>query len=67
MAYNYRTKALRNANIRKAISLTINRKSLTKNVLKNGAKAPYGIAPEAMSKNIKWEGFRQGRQCKTIR
>ncbi|GAA3602739.1 peptide ABC transporter substrate-binding protein [Secundilactobacillus similis DSM 23365 = JCM 2765] len=51
IAYNYRTKALRNANIRKAISLTINRKSLTKNVLKNGAKAPYGIAPEAMSKN----------------
>ncbi|WP_461243872.1 peptide ABC transporter substrate-binding protein [Secundilactobacillus muriivasis] len=51
VAYNYRTKALRNANIRKAISLTINRKSLTKNVLKNGAKAPYGIAPEAMSKN----------------
>lgn len=51
VAYNYRTKALRNANIRKAISLTINRKSLTKNVLKNGAKVPYGIAPEAMSKN----------------
>lgn len=34
IAYNFRNKALRNINIRKAISLTINRKSLVNNVLK---------------------------------
>lgn len=47
IAYNFKTKALRNLNIRKAISLTINRKAL----VNNGAKAPYGVAPEAISKN----------------
>lgn len=51
IAYNFRTKALRNINIRKAISLTINRKALVNNVLKNGAKAPTGIAPAEISKN----------------
>lgn len=51
LAYNFRTKALKNRNIRRAISLAIDRKSLTANVLKNGAKVPYGLAPEAMSKN----------------
>lgn len=51
LAYNYRSKAMRNENIRKAISLTINRKSLTQDVLKNGSKVPYGLAPEDISKN----------------
>lgn len=51
LAYNFRSKAMRNLNIRKAISLAINRESLTQNVLKNGAKAPYGLAPEEISKN----------------
>ncbi|MCH5462791.1 peptide ABC transporter substrate-binding protein [Lactobacillus sp. LC28-10] len=51
LAYNFRSKTMRNANIRKAISLIINRKSLTQNVLKNGAKSPYGLAPEEISKN----------------
>ncbi|PAK58437.1 hypothetical protein B9K02_11615 [Lentilactobacillus kefiri] len=52
IAYNFRTKALRNINIRKAISLTINRKALVNNVLKNGAKAPTGIAPAEISKKL---------------
>lgn len=51
LAYNFRSKAMRNANIRKAISLVINRRSLTQNVLKNGSKVPYGLAPEEISKN----------------
>lgn len=51
IAYNFRNKALKNINIRKAISLTINRKALVNNVLKNGAKAPTGIAPANISKN----------------
>ncbi|APR07106.1 peptide ABC transporter substrate-binding protein [Lentilactobacillus parabuchneri] len=51
IAYNFRNKALRNINIRKAISLTINRKSLVNNVLKNGAKVPTGIAPSDIAKN----------------
>lgn len=36
---------------RLAISLTINRKALVNNVLKNGTKAPTGIAPAEISKN----------------
>ncbi|HBF76153.1 MAG TPA: peptide ABC transporter substrate-binding protein [Lactobacillus sp.] len=51
LAYNFRSKAMRNANIRKAISLVVNRQSLTQNVLKNGSKVPYGLAPEEISKN----------------
>ncbi|WP_283679993.1 peptide ABC transporter substrate-binding protein [Lentilactobacillus sp. Marseille-Q4993] len=51
IAYNFKTKALRNANIRKAISLTVDRQSLVRNVLKNGSKAPYGMAPEDVAKN----------------
>ncbi len=53
LAYNFKTRALRNINIRKAISLTINRKSLVNNVLKNGAKAPLGTAPEDVTKDPK--------------
>lgn len=51
LAYNFRSKAMRNVNIRKAISLAINRKTLTNDVLKNGSKVPYGLAPEQISKN----------------
>jgi ABC-type oligopeptide transport system substrate-binding subunit len=51
IAYNFKNKALRNINIRKAISLTINRQALVNNVLKNGAKAPEGLAPEEIAKN----------------
>lgn len=53
IAYNFKTRAMRNLNIRKAISLTINRKALVNDVLKNGAKAPLGLAPEEISKNPK--------------
>lgn len=51
LAYNFAHKAMRNRNIRRAISLAIDRKTLTANVLKNGAKVPYGMAPEDIAKN----------------
>lgn len=51
IAYNFRNRALRNLNIRRAISLTINRQSLVNNVLKNGSKAPTGLVPEEIAQN----------------
>lgn len=53
LALNYKNKYLQNANIRKAISLTINRKALVNNVLKNGSKAPLGYVSEEVAKNPK--------------
>lgn len=51
IAYNLKNKYLNNINIRKAISLTINRKSLVTNTLKNGSKIPLGFIPEGITKN----------------
>lgn len=53
LAYNFGRKAMRNVNIRRAISLAINRKSLVNDVLKNGAKVPKGMAPEGIAENPK--------------
>ena len=53
LAYNFNHKAMRNRNIRRAISLAINRQSLVDDVLKNGAKVPTGMAPADIAKNPK--------------
>lgn len=45
--------AFKNKNIRKALSLAINRESLAKNVLRNGDTAAKGFVPSGMGKNPK--------------
>ncbi|GAX01321.1 peptide ABC transporter substrate-binding protein [Secundilactobacillus silagei] len=51
LALNFRTKALQNKNIRQALSLSIDRKALVDNVLKNGSKVPTGYLPHDATKN----------------
>lgn len=43
--------AFKNKNVRKAFSLTIDRKALVDNVLKDGSKAPLGFVPVGLATN----------------
>ncbi|WP_203650693.1 peptide ABC transporter substrate-binding protein [Secundilactobacillus yichangensis] len=51
LALNFNSPALKNKNIRQALSMSINRKALVDNVLKNGSKAPTGSVPAGVTKN----------------
>lgn len=46
---NFGTQALANANIRKALSYSINRADIAKNVLKDGSKAATGFVPSQLA------------------
>ncbi len=46
-------KNLQNVNLRKAISLALNRKQLVKNVLSDGSRAATGVIPKGLAKNPK--------------
>ena len=54
LEYNYKKiKAFRNVNIRKAMSLAINRKQLVTNVLSDGSTVPKGFVTDGLAKNPK--------------
>lgn len=48
-----KVKAFKNVNVRKAFSLAINRKQLTKNVLQDGSEPSKGFVPAGMGNNPK--------------
>lgn len=49
--FNFKHKVTANANVRKAISLVMNRKQLTKNVLSDGSVAAEGFVPAKFATN----------------
>ncbi|WP_412989224.1 peptide ABC transporter substrate-binding protein [Pediococcus siamensis] len=51
--YNFKVKAMKNLNIRRALSLVLNRNQLATKVLANGAKAPKGFVPAGFATNPK--------------
>jgi oligopeptide transport system substrate-binding protein len=51
LAYNFGNKALRNLDLRKAISMTINRKELTSKVMQDGSKPAKGYIPAGVITN----------------
>lgn len=54
LEYNYKNiKAFRNVDVRKAMSLAINRKQLVNNVLADGSTAPKGFVTDGLAKNPK--------------
>jgi ABC-type oligopeptide transport system substrate-binding subunit len=56
---NHKNKDLANLNIRKAISLAINRKSLCNDILKNGSTPANGFVPKGLSKAPNGKDFRE--------
>lgn len=51
--YNFKNKAMQNINIRKAISLVLNRKQVTSKVLADGSITPKGFVPSKLTENPK--------------
>lgn len=48
-AYNMNNEALKDANVRKALSMAIDREQIVKNVTKGGQKVAYGYMPEGIT------------------
>ena len=55
---NFNNKSLANTNIRKALSLAIDRKDLCDKVLKDGSRAATGFVPSQLSKSPAGKDFR---------
>lgn len=53
MGYNFKQKLFKNANVRKALSLVTNRKSLTKDVLQDGSTPATGLISNNVFTNAK--------------
>ena len=58
LSLNFKTKELANANVRKALSLAINREDFTANILKDGSKAARGFIPAELSTGPDGKDFR---------
>ena len=58
ISVNFQNSDLANLNVRKAISLAINRKDLCENVLKDGSMAATGFVPSQLSKSPAGKDFR---------
>jgi oligopeptide transport system substrate-binding protein len=56
---NMKTASLNNYNVRKALSLAINRTDFAKNVLKDGSKAATGFVPSGLSESPEGTDFRK--------
>ena len=55
---NHNNKDLQNANIRKALSLAVNRKSLCNDILKDGSSPAEGFVPAKLTKSPDGKDFR---------
>ena len=58
ISVNFQNSDLANLNVRKAISLAINRKDLCENVLKDGSQAAKGFVPSGLSISPEGKDFR---------
>ena len=58
ISVNFQNSDLANLNVRKAISLAINRKDLCENVLKDGSQAASGFVPSGLSISPEGKDFR---------
>ena len=58
ISINFQNSDLANLNVRKAISLAINRKDLCENVLKDGSQAASGFVPSGLSISPEGKDFR---------
>ena len=58
ISVNFQNSDLANLNVRKAISLAINRKDLCENVLKDGSQAASGFVPSGLSISTEGKDFR---------
>jgi len=56
---NHKNKDLQNANIRKALSLAVNRKSLCTDILKDGSSPAEGFVPKGLTKSPDGKDFRE--------
>ena len=58
ISVNFQNSDLANLNVRKALSLAINRKDLCENVLKDGSQAASGFVPSGLSISPEGKDFR---------